>query len=824
VNQPLRILLVLESSDDAALVFSQLQEQGDNNFVYQQVETFTNLRGAFNESIWDIVIADYHSNQFDYRVVLQILREIKFSLPLIVFSSEIGAEAAVDAIKAGVKDIVTKTNVGRLKNSIYQALQEQELLQVERTPLQKSLPVNLLNNTYSKDFTENVGVALTKVEAEAMLTGQNQVLQLILQGTPLKEVLDTLAKIIEDLTVDMKCSFLLLNPDDNKLYCYAAPSLPEEYNKVMNGVSFNSCSCTQAAFHQETVIVEEISLDSAWDESRDVALSFGLRACWSVPILTMNGEALGIFAMYYDQPKIPSDYDREVIIKVTHLAGIAIERDRTESELRKTKARLEKLSANIPGVIYQFLLKEDNSYSFPFISSSCNKIYEIEQEEIQQNPSRLLEIVHESDRVSLSKSIGFSAKTLQPWKWEGRITTPTGKIKWIQGAAQPEPQPNGDILWDGMVMDITKSKQTQEALLRSQAQLRQQATELEEALYELKYTQMQLVQTEKMSSLGQLVAGIAHEINNPVNFIDNNLNFATKYIQDLLHLVSLYQLHYSNPAPEIQAESEAIELEFLQEDLPKILSSMKLGTNRICDLVYSLRNFSRVDQKVAQTVDIHEIIDSVILILQHRCKPNGDKPGIKIIKQYGELPLVNCYPGQLNQVFMNLIGNAIDAIEEANVSNIYSHLPNIPINLNSTESFRKHNHPTPAISVVIDPSTPYSLMNRLTPFEKQVTKNPKLIPSLQANSATPYIQIITQLLDNSQVIIRIIDNGPGISSEYQNKIFNAFFTTKPVGKGTGLGLSISYQIIVEKHCGQLRCISEPGKGTEFWIQIPVNQC
>jgi signal transduction histidine kinase len=359
----------------------------------------------------------------------------------------------------------------------------------------------------------------------------------------------------------------------------------------------------------------------------------------------------------------------------------------------------------------------------------------------------------------------------------------------MKGAARPELQPNSDILWDGLMMDITELKGTQEALERSEAKLKQQATELTDLLHELQRTQLQLVQTEKMSSLGQLVAGIAHEINNPVSFIYGNLNYACEYIQDILDLLDLYKQHYPQPVPDIQAQSQTFDLEFVRQDLPKILSSMKVGTDRICQIVRSLRNFSRLDQTKVQTVDIHEMIDSTVLILQHRLKASGGKPAIDIIREYGDLPLVECYPGQLNQVFMNLIANAIDALEESFISQRAV--------LNGFHSKRSAN---------------------------QTIENPKSAFSSksQGTSENAQIQIRTQVLeDNSHVLILIADNGPGISVEHQNEIFNAFFTTKPVGKGTGLGLSISYQIVVEKHQGLLKCFSEPGRGTEFWIQIPI---
>jgi signal transduction histidine kinase len=287
--------------------------------------------------------------------------------------------------------------------------------------------------------------------------------------------------------------------------------------------------------------------------------------------------------------------------------------------------------------------------------------------------------------------------------------------------------------------------------------------ELKNALGELQRTQSQVVQSEKMSSLGQLVAGVAHEINNPVNFIHGNLAHVQEYTQDLLTLVQLYQEHDSNPANEIQIAAEEMDLEFLQEDLPKMLSSMKVGTDRIRQIVLSLRNFSRTDEAEFKRVDIHEGIDSTLMILQHRLKAKPEQPEIEVIKDYGSVPLVECYAGQLNQVFMNILVNAIDALEENNAKLTY----------------------------------------------QEIKDNPSRI------------KIRTSLINSTSIEVAIADNGVGISQEFQQRIFDPFFTTKPIGKGTGMGMSISYQIITEKHGGKLECFSNPGEGTEFIIQVPL---
>ena len=292
----------------------------------------------------------------------------------------------------------------------------------------------------------------------------------------------------------------------------------------------------------------------------------------------------------------------------------------------------------------------------------------------------------------------------------------------------------------------------------------QKNIDLEKTLQQLKDAQLQLVQSEKMSALGQLVAGVAHEINNPVNFIHGNLTYIDEYTQDLIRLLKAYQTQYPQSPQSIQDDLEEVNLDFLTEDLTKILKSMKFGSDRIRDIVLSLRNFSRLDESEFKPIDIHQGIDNTLMILQHRLKATKNRPEIEVVKEYGDLPLLECSAGQLNQVFMNLLTNAIDAVEEREQQQSFQDFEKIP--------------------------------NRI------------VISTVQATS--------------NSVQIKIADNGLGILEEVRSRLFDPFFTTKPVGKGTGLGLSISYQVVTEKHRGKIWCDSVLGKGTSFVIELPLS--
>ncbi|MGE5658820.1 MAG: AAA family ATPase, partial [Actinomycetota bacterium] len=412
--------------------------------------------------------------------------------------------------------------------------------------------------------------------------------------------------------------------------------------------------------------------------------------------------------------------------------------ERSLHELKTAQSRFHNLVDNVPGVVYQFLMAPDGSVSMPYISNDCYDLYEITASEAIANVQTILDMTHPQDVESYHQSVVYSVQTLTPWRWEGRIITPSGIIKWIRGEARIEKLSDGTLMWDGLLLDISDRKQAELAL--------QQA-------------QLQIIQGEKMSALGNLVAGVAHEINNPVGFLSGNIQPALDYINDLFGLIDLVQAKYPQLHPEVQEEIEAIDLEYIREDLPKLVGSMREGVKRIADISTSLRTFSRADTNHPVACNIHDGIDSTIMILRHRLKANENRPEIKVIKDYGDLPQIECYAGQLNQVFMNLLSNAIDAIEESNQGQKYA-----------------------------------EICNKIT--------------------------VKTELSeDKTQAIIRIKDNGIGMSTEVQSQIFDHLFTTKPVGKGTGLGLAIARQIIEEKHRGSITVHSEIGVGSEFTLSL-----
>ena len=444
------------------------------------------------------------------------------------------------------------------------------------------------------------------------------------------------------------------------------------------------------------------------------------------------------------------------------------DRKRAEEALQKSESRNRALIQALPDLLFRmsfdgtyldFHAPTEDSLLMPPSLFMGKKIHEV-------MPPEVAEFTMQNLLTAIA--------TGEPQVYEYQMQAMDGKMRDYEARYAVSGETEALVI----VRDISDKKAAEHALKASEAQLREQAQELQKTLRELQKAQFQLIQSEKMSSLGQLVAGVAHEINNPVSFIYGNITPATEYAEDLLRLLQLYQEQYPNPTREITEEIQAIDLDFLKGDFPKVLSSMKMGATRICDIVLSLRTFSRLDEAEMKEVDIHEGIESTLMILENRLRVQPNRPEIQVIKTYGNLPKVDCYAGQLNQVFMNIISNAIDALEMG----------------------------------IRDWG--------LGTGERRIDQEEKAFSSL---SSVPTIRICTEVKSSNHVSIRIADNGSGINEEVRRRIFDPFYTTKPIGKGTGLGLSISYQIVVEKHSGSLRCFSQMGKGTEFVIKIPIHQ-
>ncbi|MCC3489872.1 MAG: PAS domain S-box protein [Microcoleus sp. PH2017_25_DOB_D_A] len=446
------------------------------------------------------------------------------------------------------------------------------------------------------------------------------------------------------------------------------------------------------------------------------------------------------------------------------------DRKRIEAALREREQEFRSLVSNIPGAVYR--CSAAGRSSLTFISSGIEAISGYPADNFMQKPVQAFSsIVHGDDVGQIDKIVDRAIKTRQPYAIEYRLIHSNGNVRWVAEKGQAIFNPDGQISsLNGAIFDVTERKAAEDALRLSEAIANNRAQQLEIALKELRETQAHLIHTEKMSSLGQMVAGVAHEINNPVSFIYGNISYASQYMRDLLQLVELYQTHYPQPQVEVQEYIENIDLEFLKEDLLKIFSSMKMGADRIREIVLSLRNFSRLDDSVKQPANLHEGIDNTLLILHNKLRARSEYPEIKVIKDYGKVPLIECYPGQLNQVFMNLLSNSIDALEDA---------------------WKQKKRSSPRASLT------------------------------GSGNWKPTISIHTEALNENIICIRIADNAIGMTEDVRHQLFDPFFTTKPMGKGTGLGLAISYRIVVEKHGGTLICHSVLGEGTEFAIELPL---
>jgi PAS domain S-box-containing protein len=516
--------------------------------------------------------------------------------------------------------------------------------------------------------------------------------------------------------------------------------------------------------HDRAVVSDDVTADPLLVAMKDSIDRLGLKSMLVVRT-SYQEKANGVICLHqYDRPRKWTQAEIELFEAVAAQMGIAIAQANLLEQEKQQCIKLQESEASLSAA--QKIAKigswkyDVRSEKFTW-SEEVFRIFGLDRAALEPTYPELLEMFHPEDREVLQQTVNHTLSTGNPYKKELIILHPSGKNRYLETRGKAIFDETGEaIQLLGTVMDITDRKQAELDLLHSEQREREKAQQLEQTLEELKRTQSHLIQAEKMSSIGQMVAGVAHEINNPIGFIYGNIIPASQYASDLLNLIQLYRQHYPKPAPEIAARSEEIDADFIAADFPKILASMKEGANRIKQIVLSLRNFSRLDEKERKVVDIHEGIESTLLMLQHRLKEPRKYGEIQVIKEYGKLPLIECYPAQLNQVFMNILLNAIDALEE---------------------------------------------------------------PSSSSNGKPLEIRIATEIICKNRVGVRIADSGPGICTAIMPKIFDPFFTTKDVGSGTGLGLSIGYQIVKDKHGGELKCYSEVGRGTEFAIELPISQ-
>ncbi|WP_413199812.1 AAA family ATPase [Nostoc piscinale] len=713
----------------------------------------------------------------------------------------------------------------------------------------------------------------------------------------LDELLQQLTQIILHNSGGDRCALILSNhqgeffvraiatPDNTELLdepLEGNPNLPIKFIQYVKNT-------------QEIVVVNELQTDLPVID--EYLLQRQPKSLLCLPILN-QGNLIGILYLKNRSTSNVFTSDRILILNfLCTQAAISLENARLYQDsqiyahqleeslekLRLSENRFQKLADNIPGLIYQIRIQPNGLSSISYVSYGCQSLYEVAAEDLMSGKYSLRDFEHPDDQAELFRATMESAQNLTTFRHEWRIITPNGNVKWVKAISRPEISEDGEMVWDGIVIDISeqqaalrereRAEQEQQQLLaivnatpdivgiadangnniytnpagqkvwhlkdskaefhisslvpprliqylqnviiptairqgtwsgesaildlhgkeipvsqvviahknaadeveylstiirdiserkQAEAAIGQKSQELEQALNELKQTQLQMVQQEKMSALGNLVAGVAHEMNNPLSFISASLQQAQPIFTDITTHLQLYQQALPNPDAEILDHAEEIDLEYSLEDLPKILDAMVIAADRLKNISTSLRTFSRADQSYKVPFNINEGIDSTILILKHRLKGNEQRPEIIVVTDYGNLQPIACFPGQLNQVFMNIIANAIDALDESSIGRSFEE-----IKLN------------------------------------------------------PYKIIVKTAIENQHVKISIADNGKGISEDVKSRIFDHLFTTKEVGKGTGLGLAIARQIVEEKHGGKIEVNSVLGEGTEFVISLPI---
>jgi PAS domain S-box-containing protein len=657
------------------------------------------------------------------------------------------SEAKVKGLSLGAVDYITKPMqvdevLARIKTHLHLRfltlqLQQQNIQLQQEICDRKQAEVELAAQTRRLALRSDIGLALSQeTELSAMLFRCTQAL-------------------VDHLDIAF-AQIWTLNSQDNLLELQASAGLYTHTDGTHAQVLVGDSIIGHIASQRQPYLSNDIANDPNISDP-EWARWEGIVSFAGYPLI-VEADLVGVMALFSRHPFHQTTLD--TLASVTHEIAVGIERQQLAQALQDSQRWLKAINEANPNIIYVHdWVERRNVYT----NREIHTILGYTPAEIQDMGNQVLSMLIHPDDLDIVWDHQHRIKYAQigdVFELEYRMRHKNGEWRWLF-AQETVFKQNADGTTRqtlGAAIDISDRKQIELALRQSETRERQKSQALQEALKQLKRTQAQLIQTEKMSSLGRIVGGIAHEINNPANFIYGNISYARTYFQDLLKLVQLYQNTYPEPTAEIHQLSEEIDLEFLVEDWDKLIQSMQIGIERIEKIVRSLKSFSKLDEAQLKPVDIHECIDNTLFILQSRLRAEGNRPEIKVIKHYSQLPPVTCYASLLNQVFFNIFDNAIEALDYQPV--------------------------TRSIRIKTELSNP--------------------------NSALP-----------QSIIIRIKDNGIGMSETIRQHIFDPFFTTKPVGRGTGLGLAVSHQIVVEQHKGEIRCISALGQGSEFMIKIPI---
>ncbi|WP_375501161.1 AAA family ATPase, partial [uncultured Nostoc sp.] len=622
------------------------------------------------------------------------------------------------------------------------------ILEQTRSPLsthETMFTLGSVTSTSSATSTSSVTSSSSSVSVALDLAAILKAYQTISGEIELEKLLKALLHIVIENAGADKCVFMLLESDRLLIQASAQLSLNgvqkqaakvDFYPILLNPQSIEDCvdvpvgliNTVKRSLQPKVIIDATVHPQLINDPYIQRQQPKSILCC---PILH-QGKLLGILYLENNLATGAFTSDRvELLNLLCAQAAISLENARlyrdsqnsaqqlTQSlaKLQASETRFHNLANNIPGMVYQFRLAADGSTSTPYVSSGCFDLYGLEPESVMAGTHSLYAMNHPDDEPAIVQAIAYSAQNLTPFELEWRIILPSGTVKWIQSASRPERQADGAILWDGVVIDISDVYDELRLRKQSELALQQKSLDLQQALIDLQNAQLQIVQSEKMSALGNLVAGVAHEMNNPLGFIDASLKQAKPTVADIFEHLRLYQETLPSKSKEILDHAEEIDLDYSLEDLPKIIDSMSMACDRLKNISTSLCTFSRADRDYKVPFHIHQGIDSTILILKHRLKANEQRPAIEVVTNYGNIPQIECFPGQLNQVFMNILANAIDALEESNNGRRFEDI--------------QHN------------------CNRI---------------------------VITTSLEENLIKIIIADNGNGITEEVKQKIFDHLFT------------------------------------------------